>query len=259
LKAPILLYHRLFNEKPDNHKYSIHKNEFEKQIKYLSDNGFQSILIKDLNKAHTYISSDKKPIAITFDDGNYSDYTIALPILRKFGFVATFFVTVNWIGKKNFLQWSHLKKICEVNMSVQSHSLTHPILSDLQSIKLYKEVSESKKIIENRINSIVNFFSIPGGFFSKELLSILKQVNYKGMCTSVPGLNAVNNKKKEFIIFKRLVISRSTSFENYKAIVNGNPYKIALCKIQHFSKYAVIKLIGTKNYYNIWSRLFRDI
>ncbi len=40
----------------------------------------------------------KKSVIVTFDDGHESDYTLALPLLRKFNFKATFFITTDWIG-----------------------------------------------------------------------------------------------------------------------------------------------------------------
>jgi peptidoglycan/xylan/chitin deacetylase (PgdA/CDA1 family) len=259
LKVPILLYHQLFNKELNNEKYAISRNEFERQIEYLSNNGFKSILIDDLCESLKLKNTDKKPIAITFDDGNYSDYSIAVPILKKYGFVATFFVTVNWLEKKKYLKWSHIKKIKEAGMSVQSHSLTHSFLSDIKSNQLFKEIYESKKVIEERTNSRVHYFSLPGGFFSTKVLSVLKENNYIGVCTSVPGMNRLITEQKEFFILNRLLITRKTSFNKYKAIANGSSNVIALCKVEHYLKETGKKLLGKRNYYFIWSRLFREI
>lgn len=259
LKIPVLLYHQLFEKELNNHKYAIGKNEFERQIKYLSENGFGSFLINDLCKRFGSISTDKKPIAITFDDGNYSDYSIAVPILFKYGHVATFFVTVNWIGNKYFLKWSHLKEIIEIGMSVQSHSLTHSFLNDFKSIDIYKEIKGSKTFIEKKLNSKVEFFSLPGGFFKKKVLNVLKDANYIGLCTSEPGLNMLNFVEKDFFIFKRFLISRKTSFRNFKDIVHGKANIIGLCKTKHIVKKTAQKLLGNKIYYLLWSHLLKDI
>ncbi len=102
MKIPILLYHELFNAKFNRERYAINKEEFERQIKYLSENGFQSLSVGNFCNFQNSIDIDRKGIIITFDDGNFSDYSIAFPILKKYGFVATFFITVDWIGTKNF-------------------------------------------------------------------------------------------------------------------------------------------------------------
>jgi peptidoglycan/xylan/chitin deacetylase (PgdA/CDA1 family) len=97
-KIPILLYHDL--ESPDcpNEKSNpatkgtvVYAKNFEAQIKCLAEKGYETISIKD----YFDIVSRKKPIPprkiiITFDDGHYSNYYLAFPVLKKYGFKATF-------------------------------------------------------------------------------------------------------------------------------------------------------------------------
>lgn len=127
IKIPMLLYHALFEGSANVEKYAITMSEFERHIRYLSENGFRSISLADFLSKHQP-DDNKKNIIITFDDGNYSDYSRAFPIVRKYGFVATFFVTVNRIGTDDYLDWHHLKEMIDHGMSIQSHSLNHSFL-----------------------------------------------------------------------------------------------------------------------------------
>ena len=161
---------------------------FDQHINYLSEKGFESI---SFNAFLNGFQPDprKKYIIITFDDGNYSDYSIAFHILRKHGFVATFFVTVGRIGTRHYLDWDHLKEMVDGGMSIQSHSLNHLFLSDLSNDNLQKELTESKKILEDKFSLPVDFISLPGGFYSRRVLKAAQGAGYKGVATSGPGLN----------------------------------------------------------------------
>lgn len=260
MRMPVLLYHALFDKDSNRKKYEINVREFERQIKYLSDNGYRSFLVDDFLKTDgSSAAADGKGIVITFDDGSYSDYSMALPVLRKYGFAATFFVTVNWIGTENYVDWSHLGKMSEEGMSIQSHSLTHPFLSGLSREDMYKELYESKKVLESRLNIPVDTISIPGGFFSREVLRMAEEVGYRCVCTSVPGLNKLGSRAKGLLILDRFVITRKTSFQNFKAIVNKEPGYIAACKAQHYVKSAIKRLLGSERYYALWSKYLRKV
>jgi len=259
MKIPILVYHALFDKDLSRENYSINKEEFERQIRYLSENGFRSFLIDDFFRTHKAIDSNRKGIAITFDDGNISDYSVAFPTLKKYGFVATFFITVNWIGTRNFVNWQHLKEMIKDGMSIQSHSLTHSFLSDLSTVNLYKELYESKNIIEENLDKTVRFISIPGGFFSKKVLNMAEDVGYKGAYTSVPGLTMLDSKEMEFTLLNRFVITRKTSFQNFKDIVGEDWRYITTCKAQYYLKAGIKKILGNQKYYAIWSKFFREV
>jgi len=259
MKIPILLYHALFDKEISREKYVISKEEFERQMRYLSENSFQSLSINDFCEPHNPIGNNRKGIVVTFDDGNYSDYSVAFPILKKYGFVATFFVTVNWIATKNYINWPNLKEMIKNGMFIQSHSLTHSSLSDLSLDNLYKELRESKDMLEEKLDTPVRFLSIPGGFFSKKVLSMAKDVGYKGVCTSMPGLNVLKSQKNDFIELGRFVITRKTSFKNFRAIVHGDPKHIAVCKSQYYFKTVIKKILGNMKYYEIWNKFFREV
>ena len=127
MKTSILLYHALFDHELRGEKYAINSAEFEEEIKYLSRNAFRSVLVSDLLRPSSTAGSVKKSVAITFDDGNFSDYGMAFPILKKYGFVGTFFVTVSRVGSKDYVSWDNLGEMAAAGMSIQSHSLNHSV------------------------------------------------------------------------------------------------------------------------------------
>jgi peptidoglycan/xylan/chitin deacetylase (PgdA/CDA1 family) len=255
-RIPILLYHALFEGKANTEKYAIAADAFEQHIHYLSAEGFESISFNaflDGFQPHPW----KKYIIITFDDGNGSDYSIAFNILKRYGFVATFFVTVGRIGTRDYLEWDHLKEMINGNMSIQSHSLNHLFLSDLSKDNLRKELTESKEILEDKLSLPVHFISLPGGFYSQQVLKAAQGAGYKGVATSRPGLNRLGNLEGESKLYKRFAITRKTRMDSFQEIVHADLLFSAKSRVVYQLKWIAQKILGSRGYYMIWSKWFK--
>ena len=110
---PVLMYHFFYdktnNEEKTNHNY-IEKKTFYKQMKFLSDNKYNSITPNELEK---YIDGKEKipekTIMITIDDGAISQYKYAFPILKHFNLKASFAIINSTTGQNDKTGW-HLTK-----------------------------------------------------------------------------------------------------------------------------------------------------
>ena len=90
-KIPVLMYHQ-FRDKT-NAGSVVAKEEFKKQIKYLKDNGYNTITLKQLiDFKQGKENLPKKSILITSDDGYLSNYEFMYPILKENNMKATIFV-----------------------------------------------------------------------------------------------------------------------------------------------------------------------
>ena len=90
-KIPVLMYH-YFDDKT-NVGAVVVKEEFKKQIKYLKDNGYNTITIQELiDFKEGKKDLPKKSILITSDDGYLSNYEFMYPILKENNMKATIFV-----------------------------------------------------------------------------------------------------------------------------------------------------------------------
>ena len=63
-------------------------------------------------------------VVLTFDDGNKSDVEFVAPLLKRYGFGATFFITDHSWGlgflkdKKTFLPWDEIRKLHEAGFEI---------------------------------------------------------------------------------------------------------------------------------------------
>ena len=85
------------------------------------------------------LKNSRPNTVITFDDGHLTNYTIAFPVLRKFGFRAEFFITPGQIADSNRIKVHQLKEMIDNGMAIGSHGLTHAYLDDLDDVEAIKE------------------------------------------------------------------------------------------------------------------------
>ena len=99
-KVLILNYHKISRDSVLESKYAIHQKTFEEQLNVIKHLGIPVI---GLNQIHNLPIKDDFSIALTFDDGNESDYFVALSLLEHYNFPATFFPIVENVGNENYL------------------------------------------------------------------------------------------------------------------------------------------------------------
>jgi peptidoglycan/xylan/chitin deacetylase (PgdA/CDA1 family) len=101
---PVLMYHSIapMMEDWEFNFLSISPEVFEDQISTLARSGFVSVTLPEL---HDYVSGKgrlpPKAIVLTFDDGYLDNWVYAFPILRKYGFKATVFVSTDFIDPRD--------------------------------------------------------------------------------------------------------------------------------------------------------------
>lgn len=80
ITLPVIMYHHISEKESLLGKYVITPSEFESDIKFLKENGYNSVLPSEIESGNI----PEKPVMITFDDGFLSTYKYALPILQKY-------------------------------------------------------------------------------------------------------------------------------------------------------------------------------
>lgn len=95
-KLNTLMYHRVMPEPDPLRPWEIDKHQFRQHMEWIS--GVFNVI--PLSEAVEHLKNDtlkRRSLAITFDDGYLDNFSEALPILKEFGFHATFFCTSAWL------------------------------------------------------------------------------------------------------------------------------------------------------------------
>lgn len=217
---PVLIYHKIFSKNsiysPNN--WTVSEVNFEKQIDFLYENKYKPLSIDEyLNmiKSKKYIQGKK--VLITFDDGYKNFYKLAYPILMKYNFSATIFLSYNYIDTNSLFPWDkydltfnaasydNLKPLSwdEIDqmsdkIDIGSHTLTHPHLANTNQSQMYAEIFDSKKMIEDKIGRELYAFSYPGGIkrygdYSDKTRKLLIDAGYRIAFNSEIGRNNINS------------------------------------------------------------------
>lgn len=206
--VPILMYHAI-EEKPWGLvQLFVRTSEFEKQIKYLSDNGYTSILFSDLQNYESY----KNPVLITFDDGYSDNYYDAYPILKKYNFKAVVFLIVNCLDSPKYLSGEQVREMKDI-VSFQSHTLNHFELNKISRKTLENECSLSKSMIEELTGEPVNTLSYPCGRYNQTIIDTVSGYYDYAVTIKTGCYNKTNGNYQ----IKRIRIQRSDTLKNFIA------------------------------------------
>lgn len=228
----ILLYHSV-NDPDSNDRLGINVSleDFYEQMKFLKEKRYNVLPLKELiHRIKTQETIPSDSVAITFDDGYNKNLTEILKTLSKYGFPATFFVTVDYIQGKTdtsrdvyWTQWSfltqeELEEILKSGHDIGSHSITHRNLDTLPIEDIEAETSKSKHILQNMLNTDIDLFSYPHGKFNEEAKEILKKNGYLAACNSITGKNDWN---ADIFSLRRTPINGRDSFFEFKKRLRG--------------------------------------
>ncbi|HKA07745.1 MAG TPA: polysaccharide deacetylase family protein [Gemmataceae bacterium] len=123
-----------------------------------------------------------KLVVLTFDDASKSHYTVARPLLKKYKFGATFFVTEGWdfaTNKKDYMTWEEIKELQDDGFEIGNHTRDHMSVTP----KTVRDLSAQVRAInarckEHGIPESISF-AYPGNAIAKEGLPVLKELGIR--------------------------------------------------------------------------------
>ncbi len=189
INVPILMYHRIWSVKPGASRMmvemSVSPAMFGAQMKYLSDGGYHTITMAQLAE-HLQARHDggyvpplpTKPIVITFDDGYKTQYYNALPVLRQYGFKATFYIIASAPGTADYMTWDMIKELDAGGMDIESHTWSHKLLTIQSDATLTRELVGAKNELEKRLGHPVKGFCYPYGGYNARVIKAVAAAGY---------------------------------------------------------------------------------
>jgi peptidoglycan/xylan/chitin deacetylase (PgdA/CDA1 family) len=146
-------------------------------------------------------AASKRPaIVITFDDGYGDNYDYAFPLLTKYGFPASFFLTTGFIERRPYviqsferrrncnradvepLSWSQILEMQEAGFEFGSHTVSHPNLSRLGDEQARMELRQSRDVLQQQlgrnIDKIAYPFGKPGRHVTERTVALAADAGY---------------------------------------------------------------------------------
>ncbi len=213
---PVVMYHGLHASADDAGRfdpvYSVTPDEFRRQLDWLVQNGYRAVRLRDLET----LDRSAKAVIISFDDGDVSNRTVALPLLKERGLAAEFFVTADFIDQPGMLSAAQTRELADAGMGVQSHGCTHRYLEDLDEATLAAELHDSKRRLETATGAPVDSLALPGGRGGERELRLAQQLGYRYVLNSAPG---VNHGWRDGDYLERVAITRTMHIDEFASLV----------------------------------------
>jgi peptidoglycan/xylan/chitin deacetylase (PgdA/CDA1 family) len=185
-RAVVLMYHRIADapRDPGEGDYVVSPERFRAQMDWLARSrrpvvGAERLAAPGLPDG---------AVALTFDDGCDSDLLVTLPLLRRLGLSATFFVTPGRLGAPGYLTPEQLRALAEGGGAVGSHGLDHQLFERLTDDELQRQLVESRRRLEDLLGARVDALSLPGGSGGARALAAARAAGYRLVFGSRPGV-----------------------------------------------------------------------
>ncbi|MCO6173800.1 polysaccharide deacetylase family protein [Flavobacterium sp. NRK F10] len=173
-KLSVLMYHNFTTIKEKGSGLTIHADLFESQLQYLVKKNYKGLHFKDIiaNK-----DLPEKSIILTFDDVTVNQLEIALPLLQKYNFKATFFIPFAYVGKSDLwnsgtekiMTVEQLKSLPADLIELGHHSFEHKRFKALSILEAKTDLERSNQFIKDNQLEVVPAIAYPYGSYPKEV------------------------------------------------------------------------------------------
>jgi peptidoglycan/xylan/chitin deacetylase (PgdA/CDA1 family) len=190
--VPILMYH-VIAAPPTGAPFPglyVSPQEFAAQMQALKDAGWHAVTLDQLRshwKAGTPLGPGK-PIVLTFDNGYQSQYTQALPVLQRLGWVADENIQLSGLPpSQGGLGQEQIRGLVAAGWELDTQGFSHADLIKLGPEQLHYEVTVARSVLQRRYHVPVNWFCYPSGHYDPTVVAEVRAAGYLGSTTVVPG------------------------------------------------------------------------
>lgn len=117
-------------------------------------------------------------VTTSWDDGHKIDFRLA-DLMKKYNLTGTFYISPldREIPEADRLTDDEIKKLSD-GFEIGAHTMTHPRLSTISLEEAEKEISGSKKYLENILGKKVTSFCYPGGDHNSKHQKIVENAGF---------------------------------------------------------------------------------
>jgi len=232
VSVPILLYHRFGPTVADG--MTITTPVFESHMKYLHDNGYKVIPLRQLVLWYQGKAAAPRPksVIIVEDDAHKTVYSDMLPIIKKYRYPVTIFVYPSAISNAKYaMTWDQLRELKKTGLfDIQSHTYWHPNfkrekrkLAPAAYDKLVLEqLLKSRKKLEQEVGGPVDLLAWPFGIYDDHLLLKAKEAGFVSTF-SIERRHATAREK--LLILPRYLLVNADKEKAFAQLMQGNAVK----------------------------------
>lgn len=239
---PVIMYHSV---KPNNcGKDSITPWEFENDLKYLKENGYETItMLQLINYCGGNGNLPEKPVILSFDDGYYNNYKYVYPLLQKYDMCIVFSIITRAVEKFSLkpsdnvnyshATWDQINEMLGSGLvEIQNHSydlhkygsnrvgcgqIKGELLEKYEEV-LCDDINKSQTLIKEMTGTTPTTFAYPYGKYNDNTVEILKNQGFQATLSCEYGLNLINKSgETDLFNLKRICRAHNQSIQKVLA------------------------------------------
>ena len=190
--VPVLMYH-VIAPPPSGAPYPglyVQPQEFAAQMQALRTAGWHPVTLDQLRAYWTKGARlpAGKPIVITFDNGYHSQYTEALPVLHKLGWVADENIQLSGLPpSQGGLTTDEVRGLVDAGWELDTQGISHADLITLDAGELHYQIVTARRRLQHEYGVPVNWFCYPSGHYDATVIAAVRAAGFVGSTTVVPG------------------------------------------------------------------------
>jgi peptidoglycan/xylan/chitin deacetylase (PgdA/CDA1 family) len=189
--VPILIYHVIARAPPAAPFPGLYVPlaEFAAQMDALAAAGYHAVTLDQVRAA--WLGTGRlpsRPIVISFDNGYRTQFTRALPVLRRLG----------WVGDENLqlsglpavqggLTTSQIRALVSAHWELDTQGYSHLDLVGMDRAQLRYQIAAARMLIRRRFHVRADWFCYPSGDYNTTVIAEVKAARFVGATTVVPG------------------------------------------------------------------------
>ena len=188
--VPVFTYHLVDRRVPGDpigRALTITPDQFEAQLATLAALHLRTIgagqLVESLRRGQVPAHA----VVLTFDDGYKDGVTEALPLLRRFHDVATFYIISDTVGTPRHLTWADVRALRSAGMEIGAHGAEHVDLRELDALGQTAQVHHCLRSLHRWARVEPETYAYPSGQYNATTLAVMRHAGVAAAFTMEPG------------------------------------------------------------------------
>lgn len=219
-------------------RYKLAPETFDDHLSVITDSAFEPAIVTDDPPEH--------PVYLTFDDGGRTAMDAARR-LEDNGYRGHFFIVLEQVGKRGFLDWDQIRDLDERGHCIGSHTVSHANLLEADARTRKQELTESKVAIAARLGRCRSL-SIPLGAYDEAVFEAIREAGYEFVFSSEPARIPRDHQGPRF---GRWNIWHDTGPDEVAAILDASPPIVLRTTVRWYGIKFVKRLLGYDRFVRI--------
>ncbi len=194
-KATVLQYQNISEDKTNCLDTWVYYKCFEEQLDYFSKNNIPIIPLCDVD---AYIRGslhvEKQSFSLTFDTGYIELYTLCYPLLKKYGYPATFFIRPDTVGKTEdvhgrrvqYMNWDQIRELERDGITIGMYGCKGRWLSKTSLEEVKNEIIEAKALFKRELERPFIYYEVREGNPTAKMVDLFKREGFNTVLCQTP-------------------------------------------------------------------------